>query len=88
MEQYIIVNERYTRGQKNIISKLDSLFGKVFTESSLKTEINKIFPYSSWSSSILKGCLVITSNHLDMKLTAKFKKLPYQEYKLIQVEYL
>lgn len=86
--QYIIINEKYTKGQKTILDKFNALFGKTFTESSLITEINKIFPYSFWKSSTINKQLVITSDYLNLKLTAKFNKIPYQGYKLIQFEYL
>lgn len=89
MEEYIIIKPTYSKSQKDLLNKLDSMFGKLFSKSSLTTEINKIVPRDEWVANNTKNglCITIESRGLNIDMNLTYHNGNKNIFKLIEFFY-
>lgn len=73
MEQ-IIINDIYTKAQHNQIDKINLLFGKRFSQSSLVAELNKIFK-PNWIAFKVENGVVIKANGHGLEHQLRFENV-------------
>lgn len=90
MGQYVIIKDRYTRGQRLMLKRLDNMFGKVYNESSITNELRCIIPRELWNSQRKNSSIVIKANHLDMEIEIVFNQCNdyHKNYELSMIKYL
>lgn len=88
--QTMIVESPYTKAQEEVLRKLKALIGKVFNESSLTTELNKISDRNNWCVFNIANGLLITMTALGMSIYIRLNRHNGMrtQFKLNEISYL